>query len=107
MVEYRTPLDWDQWVDELAEALHGRNRWRLTVLIMGMVFAKGRRTVSSWLRAVGLRNADTLVSWTTRGIWAVQGTRETLESSTERGPSKRDSGNDEFYRLRRLTRTVG
>jgi hypothetical protein len=69
MVEYRTPWDRDQWVDELAEALHGRNRWRLTVLIMGMVFAKGRRTVSSWLRAVGIsddfadyygENADTL-----------------------------------------------
>lgn len=54
MVDYLTPRDWDQWVNELAEALHARNRWRLLLLIMGIVFAKGRRTVSSWLRAVGI-----------------------------------------------------
>lgn len=54
MVHYRTPADWNQWVDQLAEALHARNRWRLSLLIMGLVFATGRRTVTSWLRAVGI-----------------------------------------------------
>lgn len=54
MVNYRTPEDWDQWVDQLAETLHARNRWRLSLLIMGIVFATGRRTVTSWLRAVGI-----------------------------------------------------
>jgi hypothetical protein len=54
MVNYRTPVDWDQWVDQLAETLHARNRWRLSLLIMGIVFATGRRTVTSWLRAVGI-----------------------------------------------------
>ena len=54
MVQYYPPSDWDQWVDQLAEALHARNRQRLTVLIMGILFARGRRTVTSWLRAVGI-----------------------------------------------------
>ena len=34
--------------------LHARNRWRLPVLLVGILFAVGRRTVSSWLRAVGV-----------------------------------------------------
>jgi hypothetical protein len=54
MVQYRTPVDWDQWVDQLAESLPARNRWRLSLLIMGIVFATGRRTVTRWLRAVGI-----------------------------------------------------
>lgn len=54
MVQYQTPDDWDQWVDQLAGALHARNRWRLSLLIMGIVFATGRRTVTSWLRAAGI-----------------------------------------------------
>lgn len=54
MAEYRTPADFDQWVDELAGALHARNRWRLSCLLVGIVFATGRRTVTSWLRAAGI-----------------------------------------------------
>jgi hypothetical protein len=38
----------------LASGLHGRNRWRLPVLLTGILFAVGRRTVSSWLRAAGV-----------------------------------------------------
>ena len=54
MVRYQPPKDWQQWVDWLAAGLHGRNRWRLSLIIMGIVFARGRRTVTSWLRAVGI-----------------------------------------------------
>lgn len=54
MVYCQTPADWDQWVDQRAEAIHARNRWRLSLLIMGILFASGRRTVTSWLRAVGI-----------------------------------------------------
>jgi hypothetical protein len=54
MVRYQPPTDWQQWVDWLAAGLHGRSRWRLSLIIMGMVFARGRRTVTSWLRAVGI-----------------------------------------------------
>ena len=54
MVRYQPPKDWQQWVDWLAAGLHGRNRWRLSLVVMGIVFARGRRTVTSWLRAVGI-----------------------------------------------------
>src|SRR6185295_8882775 len=30
---------------------HQRHAWRLTVLLLGALFAKGRRTVTSWPRA--------------------------------------------------------
>ena len=56
MVRYHAPTDWQQWVDWLAAGLHGRNRWRLSLIIMGIVFAHGRRTVTTWLRAVGIRD---------------------------------------------------
>ena len=48
------PDDWSQWSDWLAAGLHARNRWRLPVLMMGLLFARGRRTVTSWLRAGGI-----------------------------------------------------
>lgn len=54
MVRYQPPTDWQQWVDWLAAGLHGRSRWRLSVVVMGIVFARGRRTVTTWLRAVGI-----------------------------------------------------
>jgi hypothetical protein len=54
MVQYQPPRDWQQWVGWLAAGLHGRNRWRLSVIILGIVFARGRRTVTSWLRAAGI-----------------------------------------------------
>jgi hypothetical protein len=54
MVQYQPPTDWQQWVDWLAAGLHGRNRWRLSLLIMGIIFAAGRRTVTTWLRAAGI-----------------------------------------------------
>ena len=54
MVRYQPPREWQQWVDWLSAGLHGRNRWRLSLIIMGIVFAGGRRTVTTWLRAVGI-----------------------------------------------------
>ena len=54
MVQYQPPREWQQWVAWLAAGLHGRNRWRLSVIIMGIIFASGRRTVTTWLRAVGV-----------------------------------------------------
>lgn len=38
----------------MSSGLHGRNRWRLGVLLVGLLFAGGRRTVTSWLRAAGI-----------------------------------------------------
>lgn len=54
MVDYQPPIEWQQWVDWLAAGLHGRNRWRLSLIMMGIIFARGRRTVTTWLRAVGI-----------------------------------------------------
>lgn len=54
MVRYSPPEDWQQWVEWLAAGLHGRNRWRLSWVLMGLVFGRGRRTVTAWLRAIGV-----------------------------------------------------
>jgi DDE superfamily endonuclease len=48
------PEDWSQWSEWLAAGLHARNRWRLPVLLAGILFASGRRTVTTWLRAAGV-----------------------------------------------------
>jgi hypothetical protein len=42
------------WVGTLAEHLHGRNAWRLQRLVVGVILAHGRRTVTSWFRAAGI-----------------------------------------------------
>jgi hypothetical protein len=51
---WQSPEQWSEWSDWLAAGLHARNRWRLPVLLMGMLFAGGRRTVTTWLRAAGV-----------------------------------------------------
>jgi len=48
---WKSPDEWSQWNDWLAAGLHARNRWRLPILLMGILFASGRRTVTTWLRA--------------------------------------------------------
>lgn len=48
------PQDWSEWSEWLAAGLHARNRWRLPVLLAGMLFAGGRRTVTTWLRAAAV-----------------------------------------------------
>lgn len=52
---WQCPSEWVEWSEWLAAGLHARNRWRLPVLLVGILFAHGRRTVTSWLRAVGIR----------------------------------------------------
>ena len=48
---WEVPDQWSEWSDWLSAGLHARNRWRLPVLLLGILFASGRRTVTSWLRA--------------------------------------------------------
>jgi hypothetical protein len=48
------PEQWSEWSQWLAAGLHARNRWRRPVLIVGILFASGRRTVTTWLRAAGV-----------------------------------------------------
>jgi hypothetical protein len=48
------PLLWQDILPALAASLHQRHAFRLAVLLHGALFAKGRRTVTSWLRAAGV-----------------------------------------------------
>jgi len=54
MATWQCPQEWSQWVEWLGAGLHGRCRWRLPILLGGILFATGRRTVASWLRAAGI-----------------------------------------------------
>ncbi|MCC7084574.1 MAG: hypothetical protein IT427_06170 [Pirellulales bacterium] len=49
------PQEWSEWNEDLAAGLHARNRWRLPILLAGMLFAHGHRKVTTWLRAAGIR----------------------------------------------------
>jgi len=51
---WQCPNEWSEWSNWLAVGLHARNRWRLPVLLTGILFAVGLRTVTSWLRAAGV-----------------------------------------------------
>lgn len=51
---WECPELWSEWSEWLAAGLHGRSRWRFAVLLVGLLFAGGRRTVTSWLRAAGV-----------------------------------------------------
>jgi hypothetical protein len=49
------------WVDALAKPLHRRSAWRLADVLIGILLAHGRRTVSSGWRAAGI--GDQFRSW--------------------------------------------
>jgi hypothetical protein len=51
---WQCPDRWSEWSEWLAAGLHARNRWRLSVVLVGILFAHGRRTVTTWLRAAGV-----------------------------------------------------
>jgi hypothetical protein len=51
---WESPEQWSEWSGWLAAGLHARNRWRLPVLLVGILFAGGRRTVTTWLRAADI-----------------------------------------------------
>jgi hypothetical protein len=48
------PAAWVQWLTALACVLDPRSGARFVFLLLGAALAAGRRTVTSWLRAVGL-----------------------------------------------------
>ena len=49
------PPTWQGWIAAFQAPLHDRLAWRLEPIMLGVVMAKGRRTVTSWLRAAGLQ----------------------------------------------------
>jgi DDE superfamily endonuclease len=50
MAAFRLPKEVQGWVAQLAGPLHQRLAWRLSIMVLGLLFATGRRTVASWLR---------------------------------------------------------
>ena len=54
MASYQAPAEWEDWLNWLAAGLHGRSRWRLPVLLTGLLFAGGRRVVATWIRTAGV-----------------------------------------------------
>lgn len=54
MASYRAPSDWEDWSLWLAAGLHGRSRWRLPLLLTGLLLANGRRVVAAWIRTAGV-----------------------------------------------------
>jgi len=51
MATWKLPPQVSTWIHQLSQPLHGRLAWRLLPLLSGLLFAQGRRTVASWLRA--------------------------------------------------------
>src|SRR5579859_1834498 len=56
MSRWRLPAELLLWIHSMSQPLHARLAWRLPRLLTGMLFAQGRRTVASWLRAAALGN---------------------------------------------------
>lgn len=43
MASYHAPRDWEERVQWLATPLHGRSSWRFPLVLLGAIFASGRR----------------------------------------------------------------
>jgi hypothetical protein len=54
MGTWQLPKEMALWIRRMSGLLDERNAWRLCPLFVGALFATGRRTVASWLRAGGL-----------------------------------------------------
>jgi len=52
--EWIFPNYWQVVVIALSSVLHQRSAYRLAVIFTAMLFAKGRKTITSWLRAAGI-----------------------------------------------------
>lgn len=47
MASDHAPQEWKDWSEWLAAGIDGRSRWRLPLVMMGMVFGHGRRVVAA------------------------------------------------------------
>ena len=48
------PDSWQIMTIAICSILHQRPAWRLSMIIVGIIFAKGRKTITSWFRAAGI-----------------------------------------------------
>ena len=56
LTKWILPDYWQVMVITLNSALHQRSAWRLSIIFTAMLFAKGRKTITSWLRATGINH---------------------------------------------------
>lgn len=49
------PPIWQDWISAFQSPLDKRSAWRLEIMMLGVIMATGRRTVTSWLRAAGVK----------------------------------------------------
>src|SRR5665647_3426760 len=49
--EFRNDLLWRRWIEAVENVLHKTIAWRFKWILWGMLFAVGRKTISSWIRA--------------------------------------------------------
>jgi DDE superfamily endonuclease len=54
MAIWQLPKELVAWISHMASWLHARLAFRLLPLFTGLLLARGRRTVASWLRAAGI-----------------------------------------------------
>jgi hypothetical protein len=54
-MKWKLPADVSETIRSLSNLLDERNAFRLLPIFTGLLFAQGRRTVSSWLRAAGIK----------------------------------------------------
>ena len=48
------PDTWQIMTIAICSVLHQRSAWRMSIIIAGIIFAKGRKTITSWFRAAGI-----------------------------------------------------
>jgi hypothetical protein len=104
MAAWTLPAEVAFWVANSVGVLHGSNAWRLGPLLVGMLWARGRRTVASWLRAGELsddyqgyyyflgslgRNVKWLAGWLLRRALEVVNPSERLLFAIDDTPTKR------------------
>jgi hypothetical protein len=54
MRAWSLPAEVSSWITALSQLLHRRHAGRLLPVVTGLLFAQGRRTITRWLRAVGI-----------------------------------------------------
>src|SRR6202140_23928 len=54
MAIWQLPTELVAWITQMGSWLHARLAFRLLPLFTGLLMARGRRTVASWLRAAGI-----------------------------------------------------
>ena len=54
MATWQFPAELALWLTTLSQVLDARIQHRLAQMFLGLLFARGRRTITSWLRAIGI-----------------------------------------------------